>query len=79
MECNQNDSFYPNEEVEKYDEEEIIWRAQSELDDWIEKQRNLDKPAFCNANNQMVQISNQMCVIWFENFSVSPIWSLMYM
>ena len=40
MECNQIHRFYPNEEAEN-DDEEDIWRTQRELDDWVEEQRNL--------------------------------------
>ena len=63
MECNQIHSFYPNEEAED-DEQEDIWRTQRELDDRVEEQKNLDKPAYCNGNNEMVKLSNQKCYMF---------------
>ena len=54
VEPNQIHSFHPDEEVEEHDEEE---------DDWVEEQRNLDKPAFFNGNNQIVRIFDEKCVI----------------
>ena len=38
MECNQIQSFRANEEAEENDEAENIWRAQRELDGWVEEQ-----------------------------------------
>ena len=67
MECNQIHSFHPNEDGEGDNEEEDITRAQRELDDWVKEQTNLDKPKYCNGNNEMVKIFNQKCVICFEN------------
>ena len=61
MECNQIHCFYPNKEAEEDGEEE---------DDWAEEQRNLDKLAYCNGNNQMVKIFNLKTVICFESPSV---------
>ena len=66
MECNQMHSFYPKEEGEN-DEDEDIWRAQRELDACFDEQRNLDEPAYCKGNNQMVKIFNQKCVSCFGN------------
>ena len=37
MECNQIHSFHPNKETEEHDGEEVIWRAQREVDDWVEE------------------------------------------
>ena len=62
MEFNQNHKFYPNKEAEDDDGEEVIWRAQRELDDWVEEGRNLDKTAYCNGYNQLVKIFNQKYV-----------------
>ena len=70
MECNQIHSFYLKKEAKEDDEAEVFWRAQRELDDWVEEQRNLDKCGYCNGNNQMVNIFNQKSVICFENPSL---------
>ena len=64
MECNQIHSFYPKEETEK-DEEEDMGRVQRKLDDSVEEQRNLDKPTYFIGNNEMLNIFNQKCVICF--------------
>ena len=60
MECNQTHTYYPDEED---DEDEDIWRAQRELDAWVEEQWNFDKRAYCNGNNEM-KIFNQKCVMF---------------
>ena len=44
MECNQIHNFYPNEDAEQNDDEEDIWRAQRQIEVWVEEQRNLDEP-----------------------------------
>ena len=62
IEINQIHRFYKREEIEEDDGDENIWRAQRELDDWVEEQRNLDKPTYCNGNNEMMKIFNQKCV-----------------
>ena len=67
MGCSQIHNFHPNEEPEGGNEEEDMKRAQRELDDWIEVQTKLDKPKYCQGNNEMVKIFNQKCVIRFEN------------
>ena len=46
------------------DEEEVIWGAQGDLDVWFE-----DKLAYCNANNEMVKIFSQNCVLCFEKLN----------
>ena len=69
MECNQIHSFYSLEEAEEDNEEKDRWRAQRELDNWVEEQKNLDKPTYCNRNNQMVKGLNQKCVRCVENMS----------
>ena len=62
MECNQIHSFYSLEEAEEDNEEKDRWRAQRELDNWVEEQKNLDKPTYCNRNNQMVKgFKSKMC------------------
>ena len=63
-------SFYPYEEHEEDDEEEDIWRAHGKSNDWVQKYRNSDKPAYCHGNKQTVKVFNQKCVICFENHSV---------
>ena len=59
MECNQIQTYSPDEEVE----EEV-------LDAWDKEQEALFKPDYCNRNNEMVKSSLQICVICFENPSV---------
>ena len=73
MECNQIHIFYPPEEAEEDDKEEDLWRAQRELNDWVEEQISSKKFACCNRNNQMVKIFNLKCVICWENLSVYAI------
>ena len=69
MESNQIYVFHPNEEAEDYDKEEHIWRAQRELDIWVEDRCNLDEPTYFSGTNEMMKIFNQKCVIGFENLS----------
>ena len=71
LDCNQLHSFQPDEE--NHDEEDI-WRAQRELYVWVEGQRNSDKPANFNGNNEILKIFNQKCVICFENLNVYAFW-----
>ena len=61
MECNQILSFHPNEEAEEVDEEQDVW---------VEEYMNINKPAYCNRNNQMKKIFHQKCVLCFENHKV---------
>ena len=70
IECNQIHSFYPSKEAEEGNEEGVIWRAQKESDGWVEERKNLDNPAYCNGNNEMVRISNQKSNICFDDPSV---------
>ena len=56
MECNQIHSFCPIEKGEEDDDQVDIWRAQRELDDWVEEEMNLDKPTYCNENKEVVNI-----------------------
>ena len=67
MECNQIHSFCRNEETEEDDEEEDIGRAPIELDNWVEDQKILDKPASCYRNNETVKIFDRKYVRCFEN------------
>ena len=62
MECNQIHIFYQKQECEKDNEDEDIWRVQSQLDDSFQEQRVLDKSNFFDGNNEVVRILNQkMC------------------
>ena len=70
MECNQIHSFYPDEEVEVDDGGDDIWRDQRDLHDWAEERKNLDEPACCNGNNEIMKMFNQKCVICFQKSSV---------
>ena len=70
MESNQIHSFFGNEEADEADDEEDIRGAQRELDDWVEEQRNFDKPAYCDGSNEVVKIFNQKYFSFFENPSV---------
>ena len=67
MESNQNHSLHPDEED---DQEEVMWRAERDLDAWVEEQKVFHKPAYYKGNNEMVKIVNQKCVKSFENPSV---------
>ena len=70
IKCNQFHSFHRNEDGEEDNEEEYMWRAQRQLDNWSEEQRNCLKPAYCNGNKETVKISNEECAMCFENHSV---------
>ena len=71
MEFNQIHSFYPNEDFDKDDKEEDLWKAQREVDDWVEEQRNLYEHAYCIGDIEMVNIFVQKFNECFKNFSVS--------
>ena len=70
MASNQIHNLYPSVQAEEDDGDEDIWRAQRQLDDWVEEQKDLYKQAYCNGNNEMVKISNQNCFECFEKPSV---------